>query len=315
MGRHDGILARLALALVLCVATLNGAAARMWDPESEGVCENLRAAIAATPAGDTAAAQQAAQIRVEIGRWSARAEAIGCDNQQFLFFGSPPPPECGGLKRRIAALRAQYESLRARAGDTGRRQALVAQYAEQCGDAPPESENRPRYDLAARGGGEAVCVRKCDGYYFPLTPAMSSERANQLRDLCQASCPNAETGLYSRAPAADISTAISAESGDSYENLPNALKYAKKLDPSCSCLKPKQSWAEALGRAEEILTEIEGERPGEGPLTAKQADERSRVQPAAPAVADPAIAAQAPPKRKKKPVAPPVSPFDPPDRF
>ena len=154
-------------------------------------------------------------------------------------------------------------------------------------------------------------MRKCDGYYFPLTPAMTSERSNQLRDLCQALCPNADTGLYSRAPQSDVSTAVSADSGDRYGDLPNALKFTKKLDPSCSCRMPRQSWAEVLGRAEQILTEIDGERPGEGPLTPKQADERSRVQPAAPAVAE-----QAPTtKPKKKPKAPTLSPLDPLGRF
>lgn len=307
-------LGRLSVALALSVASPAAAQTRMWDPtNSESVCEALRAAIDAAPAGDAAAAQAAAQVRGEYDRLAARADAIGCNNQQFLFFGSPPPPECGGLRQRLAGLRAQYELLRARAGDTGRRQALIARYTEQCGDLPREDQApRQAEQGGAYGGAEAVCVRKCDGYYFPLTPAMSSARTNQLRDLCQASCPNAETGLYSRSPHSDISNAVSANSGDRYEDLPNALKFAKKLEPSCSCRAPKQSWAEVLGRAEQILTEIEGERPGEGPLTAKQADERSRVQPAAPAVA-----AQTPPKPKKKPkpAAPAISPFDAPSPF
>lgn len=306
-------LGRLAVALALSGAAAS-AQTRMWDPtNSDSVCETLRAAIDAAPAGDAGAAQAAAQARGEYDRLASRADAIGCNNKPFLFFGSPPPPECGGVQRRLAALRAQYESLRARAGDGGRRQALIARYSEQCGDMPREEEAPRQADRGgAYGGAEAVCVRKCDGYYFPLTPAMSGARTNELRELCQASCPNAETALYSRSPSAEISNAVSADSGDRYENLPNALKYTKKLEPACSCRPPKQSWAEVLGRAEQILTEIEGERPGEGPLTPKQADERSRVQPAAPAVA-----AQAPPKPKKKPKpAPPaLSPFDPPNPF
>jgi len=302
-------LGRLAVALGLLASMPTGASAQSFQ------CERLRAAIDSMPRGDSAAAQAAYQVRSDMARLAARADAIGCNNQQFLFFGSPPPRECASIQRTLAGMRAQYDAFRARAGDTGRRQALIAQYAEQCGGEAPSDEEEPRQAEQAEqgapsGGGEAVCVRKCDGYYFPLTPAMSSARTEQLRELCQASCPNADTGLYSRAPHAEIASAVSAETGERYGDLPNALKYAKKLDSSCSCRKPKQSWAEVLGRAEQILTDIDGERPGEGPLTAKQADERSRAQPAAPEIAE-----KAPPKPKKKPKPSAPSPLDPPTPY
>jgi len=294
-------LSRLGLALALCAAPLAGAFAQTLD------CERLRAAIDSTPR-DSGEAQAAAQLRADIERLAARADAIGCENQQFLFFGSPPPPECGGIKQRLAGMRARYDALRMRSADSGRRQAMIGQYAEFCGgDAPAGDEPaRETGGGLARGGSEAVCVRKCDGYYFPLTPSMSGGRAEQLRDLCQASCPNAEVGLYSRAPRADISTAVSAESGDRYADLPNALKYTKKFDASCTCKKPQQGWAELLGRADQILTDIDGERPGEGPLTVKQADDRSRAQP------DSKLVEKAPPKPKKKakPAPPAISPLD-----
>jgi hypothetical protein len=299
----------LGLAMALCLA--QGTLARAQTLE----CERLRAAIDATPRGDAGAAQAAGQLRLDIERLAAHADAIGCNNQQFLFFGSPPPPECGGIRQRLAGMRAQYDSLRVRGGDIGRRQALIAQYAQQCGGEPlpgEQPDEGPTESGGARGGGEALCVRKCDGYYFPLTPSMTSARAGKLRDLCQALCPDAEVGLYSRVASSDISTALSADSGERYSDLANALKYTKKLDPACACKKPKQGWAEILGRAEEILTEIEGERPGEGPLTPKQADDRSHAQP------EPKVAEQAPPKPKKpkaKPAPTPVSPFDPPTPF
>lgn len=295
-------LSRLGLALALCAAPVAGAFAQTFD------CERLRAAIDSMTR-DSGEAQAAAQLRADIERLAARADAIGCDNQQFLFFGSPPPPECGGIKQRLAGMRARYEALRMRGADSsGRRQAMIAQYAEYCGGDAPVGDEAPRETGGgyARGGSEALCVRKCDGYFFPLTPSMTGRRTEQLRDLCQASCPDAEVGLYSRAPHADISTAVSAESGDRYSDLPNALKYTKKFDPSCACKKPQQGWAELLGRADQILTDIDGERPGEGPLTVKQADERSRAQ------TDPKLVEKAPPKPKKKakPAPPAISPLD-----
>jgi hypothetical protein len=304
--RPGTFFARALAVLALILAPIDGAVAQGLD------CERLRAAIDSMPSGDSGAAQAAAQLRVDIERLAARADAIGCNNEQFLFFGSPPPPECGGIKHRLAVMQAQYETMRVRGGDIGRRQALIAQSADQCGGEIPGDSPEPQREAGTpRGGGEAVCVRKCDGYYFPLTPAMSSARADQLRDLCQALCPNAEVGLYSRVARSDIANAVSADSGDRYADLPNALKYMKKIESSCACRKPRQSWAEVLGRAEQILTDIDGERPGEGPLTQKQADDRSRANPVS-QLAEPVAK---PKKPKVKPAPPPLSPLDPPGPF
>jgi hypothetical protein len=306
--RRAAFAGRIALAVAFGSASLS-ARAQEFD------CRRLRDAIESMPRPDQGSARLAGQLRFDIERLAARADAIGCNNQQFLFFGSPPPPQCGGIKQKLANMRAQYESLRLRAGDIGRRQALIAEFRQQCGGEPlpgDEPEQAPRE--AARGGGEALCVRKCDGYYFPLTPGMSSARSGPLRDLCQALCPDAEVALYSRAPHADISTAVSAESGERYSDLPNALKYTKKLEPGCGCKKPNQSWAQVLGPAEQILTDIEGERPGEGPLTAQQADVRSRLPPQA-KPAEPNETEKPPRKRTRRSRASapaPQSPIDPP---
>jgi hypothetical protein len=306
-GRAKG---GLAFALVLLCLPFASAHAQFVD------CDRLRAAIVASSHGDPEAAQRAAALRGDLVRLAARADAIGCNNHQFLFFGSPPPPECGGINQRLAAMRAQYEGLRVRAGDPGRRQQLIGQYAASCGPPPSETEApvEPAPEEAGRhGGGEALCVRKCDGSFFPLSPSMNSAKPESLRDLCQALCPNAEIELFSRAANADISTAVSVASGDRYGDLSNALKFTKKFDPACSCRKPKQSWVEVLGPAEQILTEIDGDRPGEGPLTEKQADERSHGPPAGKLAQD--AKPETPAKPKKNRGKPPISPLDPPAPF
>jgi len=37
-------------------------------------------------------------------------------------------------------------------------------------------------------------------------------------------------------------------SGRSYRDLPNAFHYRQAVDPACTCRRPGQSWADALGR-------------------------------------------------------------------
>ena len=49
------------------------------------------------------------------------------------------------------------------------------------------------------------------------------------------------------------------ESGEPYLKLPNALRYRKAYDPSCSCKKPDESWAHALRKAESLIKRRKGD--------------------------------------------------------
>src|SRR6185312_7928840 len=40
------------------------------------------------------------------------------------------------------------------------------------------------------------CVRTCDGYYFPMSPASSRGQFARDQKNCQAACPNAEMQLF-----------------------------------------------------------------------------------------------------------------------
>jgi hypothetical protein len=268
-------------------------------------CARLRAALAAPATQDAGAAVAANQMRGELDRATAYARSIGCDNQQFLIFGQAPPPQCATLRSRIAGMRAQFDSLRARAyGDGGQRQALSARYNATCvqraapqrgfwetlfgGGQPQDQAHAPappplveedgplddEGDSHAHGGSQAVCVRTCDGGFFPLSVSARSASDEELTELCKALCPNAEVRLYSRNPARDISTALGAD-GTAYSDLPNALKYTKVLVPECGCKPPHQSWVEALGPAEQLLGEMGGAKASDATITEQQSQSMS----------------------------------------
>lgn len=73
----------------------------------------------------------------------------------------------------------------------------------------------------------ALCVRLCDGSYFPAPGAGTQEECNQA-------CPRAPTRIY-KTTNGDISTAVSAATGASYFALPVAMRFTKTLDKTCSC--------------------------------------------------------------------------------
>ena len=97
-----------------------------------------------------------------------------------------------------------------------------------------------------RGGPDHVCVRACDGAFFPVPNVGDNDT---LGKICQALCPNASVALYSMPSGGTIEEAVSA-TGERYADLPNAGKFEQTYDASCSCRPLGQSWAEALAAAE-----------------------------------------------------------------
>jgi len=93
----------------------------------------------------------------------------------------------------------------------------------------------------AHAGSKAVCVRSCDGSFFPVSYSAYG-RLDELQEHVPALCPNAEVTLYTYSPSADIDQAVSI-TGAHYMDSPTALKYRKSVDNSCSCRRRGQSWA------------------------------------------------------------------------
>ncbi len=83
----------------------------------------------------------------------------------------------------------------------------------------------------------------------------------------------------------DITQATSI-SGQPYSALPNAFKYRTEFNAACSCKRPGQTWADALGKDEAV-------EPGDVVVTEERAKQMS--QPPAPEGPDQGQAAAAQP--------------------
>ena len=285
-----------ALAATALVALAVGVmSARAQSASAE--CERLRQSIAdASRNPQTAQFQAAAERqRGEIDRTVAYMRSIGCDNRRFLFFGSDAPPQCGTLTQQVARMRANLDDLQSRAGGgAGGRGELIARYNSQCTGSKPAGLdalfNDPNRDLTqqplnpdgsldqtvnpgeARAGSKAVCVRTCDGSFFPVSYSASGGRLDSLEDMCRALCPNTDVALFTYPASGEIEQAVSS-TGQRYVDSPNALKYRQTFDPSCSCRKRGQTWADALSNAE---TKLGRENRSDIIVTPEKAAELSR---------------------------------------
>ena len=94
-------------------------------------------------------------------------------------------------------------------------------------DRPPAPRRETRSRYGGGGGGQAYCVRTCDGRYFPLT---ASDNASRVAS-CNSFCPASETKVFSGSSIDDATT----NNGKSYSELPNAFRYRNELVGGCTC--------------------------------------------------------------------------------
>jgi hypothetical protein len=260
-------------------------------PSSNPVCVRLESQLTALTQGSTDPAR-AEQIRrtedaiakqqADLDRTVAQAHKAGCAGQGFFAFFSALSPQCGPITSQIQQMRGNLDRMisdleqlkNGNTGQEGQRRALIGQLAQNnCGAQYTAAANswggpqgffdalfgggtivNPGGDGAPSGTYHTVCVRACDGYYFPISYSTVPSRFADDARACQRLCPAAEAELYSfHNPGEDMQQALSI-SGQAYTALPNAFRYRKEVVAGCSCRRPGQSWADALKNADDSST-------------------------------------------------------------
>jgi hypothetical protein len=142
------------------------------------------------------------------------------------------------------------------------------------GGAPVQVENSP-----SGSGYRTVCVRMCDGYYYPISYSASPAKFPDDERACQASCPASEAQLFMhRNPGEDINQAVS-QTGQLYTAIPNAFRYRQAFDQACSC---KGGAMQASRPGQDATLQ-----PGDVVATDKPAQARKLEIPPRPAQPDP----------------------------
>jgi hypothetical protein len=121
---------------------------------------------------------------------------------------------------------------------------------------PPAEAPAPAHSQTAAVTGRPVCVRLCDGAFFPIS---SGAREAGDEAICRGLCPDAETAVYLEPRSSDdIADAVS-KTGRPYAELPTALRYRTALDKTCVChrdIAPHYSLAEdpTLRKGDVVMT-------------------------------------------------------------
>ena len=256
---------------------------------SNPICVRLEAQLAMINRGavDPARADQikryedaVAKQQADLDRILAQSKKQGCEGGGFFALFTGRSPQCGPLNSQIQQMRdnldhtmTDLEYLKSGHNDQdGQRRALIGQLAQNnCGaqySAAAAAAGpggflsalfggtiiNPGGDGAPSGTYRTVCVRTCDGFYFPISYSTVPNRFADDQRACQRLCPAAQAVLYSyRNPGEDINQAVSIN-GQPYTELPSAFHYRKDFVASCSCRRPGQSWADALKNADDSTT-------------------------------------------------------------
>ncbi|MEH3145060.1 MAG: DUF2865 domain-containing protein [Methylobacterium frigidaeris] len=237
-------IARILAGFGAVLAFLQGAAA---EP-NPAACQRYRAELANLR-------QDANRGQIEeIQRLVSYRQSIGCEGGRFLFFDMRPP-QCAQVEQRIRALNAGYGAGATQVSDARRAQ-LIEAVKDACTGLPPAAPKTA--DGTAAGGSRVICVRTCDGAYFPMANLPDGrEGADQM---CKALCPGTEAAAYSMPPTDNgLHQAAAIATRRSYASLPNAFRFQKTFVPNCSCKAEGQTWAQSLVKAESMLVRHKGD--------------------------------------------------------
>jgi uncharacterized protein DUF2865 len=264
---------------------------------------------------DPARAERARGIEETLGkqqgdldRVQSQFQRLGCQPPSLLSIFVSQPAQCSALNSQIQQMRAgidrtQADLQRTRQGgqDDMQRQGVIGALAQNnCGAqyqraaaaaapqrgffetlfggpgstvAPPAAGDYPQVGAS---GYRTLCVRSCDGYYFPISNSTSSTRFAEDEQTCHQLCPASEVSLYShRNPGEDIAQAV-ANNGRLYKDMANAFRYRREFVATCGCRLPGQSWADALGQIKDSTVE-------RGDIVVTEEKAKAMSQPAAPA--------------------------------
>jgi hypothetical protein len=118
---------------------------------------------------------------------------------------------------------------------------------------------RRRSGLPAGGTFRTLCVRTCDGYFFPVSFSTSRNQLPHDAARCGEMCPAAETELYVHRNPGERAADMTSLSGLPYAELPNAYRFKTEYVQGCSCRGPATE--RASGRLR-LLTASDSETGG-----------------------------------------------------
>lgn len=180
--------------------------------------------------------------------------------EYFLFTKSfRATPQCKELarqvddaKRRLAELEAQRQDVNSSAGRSYKddiirelaRNNCGANYADQArrrdGGIWQDEETLGQSTWTPQGNSgvatyRTICVRLCDGYYFPVSFSTLPSHFPQDAEACTSKCAAPTELYYYPNPGGSVDQSVALKTQEAYTKLRVAFRYRKEFVNGCSC--------------------------------------------------------------------------------
>jgi hypothetical protein len=260
--------------LVLTSAAAGAIALFAETALAQNICLQLEAALINIDRGATGSPADFARYdeavrkqRNEIQRAMAEARRANCIGG-FLFFREKPAPKCGALMAMVDRMQANLARLESRRDQYAYRPGGSRWEKDRILSALARNNCGPQYAGYARrntligsifpgnpnagafwrqeddffpqsqldfGTYRTLCVRTCDGYYFPISFSTVASQFARDEQKCQAMCPGMDVKLFTHRNPGEDSEAMVSIAGEPYMSQPYALAYRTAYDPACTC--------------------------------------------------------------------------------
>ncbi len=254
-----------ALLALVCL----GAQSQYAKAQEATVCERLASQLD-NHAPDPSAKRMSEQTRQVIEENRRRIHALqqeqynlDCSSGSVIVYGNANRSSCRRIEVSISRLESDIRLLQRRkpspvsrrANTPGNQRILDAMQANGCME---ETDVIIRQSLGVSGDQALVdvvdpyqqfrtlCVRTCDGYYFPISFASSPQQFGHDEERCQNMCPGAEVALFAHTvPDQESEDMVSVRDQTPYRSLPSAFAYRVRgaNTKQCSCDYPKAETA------------------------------------------------------------------------
>jgi hypothetical protein len=162
-----------------------------------------------------------------------------------------------GARRRVADLEAQRQQLTSSAGRSNQDEIIRELARNNCGSnytqearrregggtsfwedeesTPSAHGNWGNYGNQSFATYRTLCVRLCDGYYFPVSFSTLPSHFEQDENVCQSKCAAPAELYYHQNPGGNVDQMVSARTQEPYKSLKSAFRYRKEYVQGCSC--------------------------------------------------------------------------------
>ncbi|MBA2124858.1 hypothetical protein DLM45_01285 [Hyphomicrobium methylovorum] len=233
----------------------------------------------------------------------------GC-YESFLFTKTfRNSPQCKDLarqvelsKRKLADLEAKRQDIMGSSGRSYQDDIIRELARNNCGanyvdmarrrtdgmwEDEESSGNNTWSPSAALNGAQTfrtVCVRLCDGFYFPVSFSTLPSHFTQDADSCQSKCAAPTELYYYPNPGGSIDQSVALGSQEPYSKMKSAFRYRKEYVNGCSCKTAEFVPTDAAGKAKKA--EVEAAAAASGGAAGQNAVNTGTMPPAAGAPAD-----------------------------